>query len=102
MTFLLAAACELTAANLCSAKPLAGPISAALDLSPKVGSTARPIWTPRVVQENSQCACNSGACSLNGAARRIFRRPRLMKIEVAEMTGDVNNLADEIKPGHGP
>jgi hypothetical protein len=22
-----------------------------------------------------------------------------MKIEVAEMTGDVNNLADEIKPG---
>jgi hypothetical protein len=34
MTFRLAAACELAAANLYMAKPLAGPISAALGLSP--------------------------------------------------------------------
>jgi hypothetical protein len=34
MTFLLAAACELAAADLYTAKLLAGPISAALGLSP--------------------------------------------------------------------
>jgi hypothetical protein len=35
MTFLLAAACGLIAVNLYSAKPLAGPISAAPGLSPQ-------------------------------------------------------------------
>src|ERR1700686_3534163 len=35
LTFLLAIACGLTAANLYYVQPLAGPISAALGLSPK-------------------------------------------------------------------
>ena len=56
----------------------------------------------RARKVRSALAIRGPAPTLNVAARRIFRRPRLMKTEVAEMTGDVNNLADEIKPRHGP
>jgi hypothetical protein len=62
-------------------------------VSPKVGSTARLIWTPRVVQESSQCACNSEARSNSERGGPPY---------IPTTTGDVKNLADEIKPGHGP
>jgi hypothetical protein len=35
-------------------------------------------------------------------ARRNSRRPRPLKIEAAEMAGDIDDLADEKKPGDGP
>src|ERR1700720_3892457 len=34
--------------------------------------------------------------------RGITRRPRPLKIEAAEMAGNVDDFADEIKPGDGP
>src|ERR1700736_4657751 len=39
--------------------------------------------------------------ALDVAARRMARRPRPLKIEAAKVTGDIDHLADEIKPGHG-
>ena len=39
---------------------------------------------------------------LDVTACRVSRGPGPLKIEAAEVTGDVDDLADEIKPGDGP
>src|SRR5581483_10567042 len=50
--------------------------------------------------EPAACAADRGSGALHASSRRGSRCPCPLKVESAEMTGHVDNLADEIQAGY--